>query len=86
MLTVDRLRLLFEAGDLLAAEIVTAPLEPGPAPRWSCQFRRRNGARVALALNRKRQGQEVVRVFNSLDAAFSACRSIGFRAVTVQES
>jgi len=40
---------------------------------------------VALALNRKRQGQEVVRVFNSLDAAFSACRSIGFRAVTVQE-
>lgn len=86
MMTLDRLRLLFEAGDLLAAEIVTAPLEPGPAPRWICQFRRRNGARVGLALNRKRQGQEVVRVFNSLDAAFAACRSVGFRAVTVTES
>lgn len=83
MMTIDRLRLLFEAGDLLAADIVPAPLEPGPAPRWCCEFRRRNGARVALTLNRKHQGREVPRVFNSLDAAFSACRSVGFRAATV---
>lgn len=83
MMTIDRLRLLFEAGDLLAADIVPAPLEPGPAPRWCCEFRRRNGAQVALALNRKHQGREVPRVFNSLDAAFSACRSVGFRAATV---
>jgi len=28
---LDQLRLLFDAGTLMAAEIVTAPLEPGPA-------------------------------------------------------
>ena len=83
MMTLDRLRLLFEAGDLLAAEIVTAPLEPGPAARWCCEFRRRNGTRVGLALNRKREGREVPRIFNSLDAAFAACQSVGFRAATV---
>ncbi|MCL1477421.1 hypothetical protein MIH18_05665 [Marinobacter sp. M3C] len=83
---LDQLRLLFEAGTLMAADIVPAPLEPGPAPRWCCQFRRRNGATVALDLNRKRQGMEVVRIFNSLDAAFSACQAVGFRAVTVHQS
>lgn len=80
---LDQLRLLFEAGNLLAAEIVPAPLEPGPAPRWCCQFRRRNGATVTLDLNRKRHGSDQVRIFNTLDAAFSACRSVGFRGVTV---
>jgi len=86
IIRLDQLRLLFEAGNLMAAEIVPAPLEPGPAPRWSCQFRRRNGATVTLDLNRKRQGAEVVRIFNSLDAAFSACQAVGFRAVTVHQN
>jgi len=80
---LDQLRLLFEAGNLTRAEIVPAPLEPGPSPRWSCQFRRQNGATVSLDLNRKRHGSDQVRIFNSLDAAFSACRSVGFQAVTV---
>lgn len=80
---LDQLRLLFEAGNLMAAEIVTAPLEPGPDPRWSCQFKRRNGATVTLDLNRKHQGAEVVRIFNSLDAAFRACQQVGFKAVNV---
>lgn len=83
---MDQLKLLFEAGDLITADILTAPLEPGPAPRWCCQFRRRNGARVSLELNRKHLGTGQVRIFNSLDAAFSACRSVGFRAVTVTET
>lgn len=82
---MDQLKLLFEAGDLLSAEIVSAPLEPGPAPRWCCQFRRRNGARVSLELNRKQHGAGQVRIFNSLDAAFSACRSVGFREVKVHQ-
>lgn len=82
---IGELRLLFDAGDLVAAEIVPAPLEPGPAPRWSCQFRRRNGATVALELIRKHHGSHQVRIFNTLDAAFSACRSLGFRSVTVIE-
>jgi len=80
---LDQLRLLFEAGALTRAEIVPAPLEPGPAPRWSCQFAHRNGATVSLDLNRKRQGADQVRIFNSLDAAFSACRSVGFREAKV---
>lgn len=83
---LDQLRLLFEAGNLMAAEIVPAPMEPGPVPRWSCQFRRRNGTTVVLDLNRKRQGADQVRIFNSLDAAFATCRSVGFRAVTVHQS
>ena len=80
---LDQLHLLFDAGTLMAAEIVPAPLEPGPAPRWSCQFRRSNGATVTLDLNRKRQGTDQVRIFNSLDDAFSTCQAVGFRAVTV---
>jgi len=80
---LEQLRLLFEAGNLMGAEIVPAPLEPGPAPRWSCQFRRRNGATVTLDLNRKHQGSDQVRIFNSLDAAFSVCRSVGFREAKV---
>jgi len=75
---LDQLRLLFDAGNLMAAEIV-------PAPRWSCQFRRRNGARLTLDLNRKRHGTDQVRIFNSLDAAFSACQAVGFRAATVHQ-
>jgi len=83
---LDQLRLLFDAGNLMAADIVVAPLETGPAPRWSCQFRRRNGARVTLDLNRKRHGLDQVRIFNSLDAAFSACQAVGFRAVMVHQN
>lgn len=83
---MDQLRLLFEAGDIAQAEIVPAPMEPSDSPQWCCQFRRRNGTKVALDLNRKRHGSDQVRVFNSLDAAFSACRSIGLRVVTVHQS
>jgi hypothetical protein len=83
---LDQLRLLFDAGNLMAADIVPAPLEPGPAPRWSCQFRRRNGATVTLDINRKRNGTDQERIFHSLDAAFSACQGVGFWAVTVHQS
>jgi len=80
---LDQLRLLFDAGDLTRAEIVTAPLERGPSPRWCCQFQRRNGVKATLDLNRKRQGADQVRIFNSLDAAFSACQAVGFKAATL---
>jgi hypothetical protein len=82
---LDQLRLLFEAGDLREAEIVPAPLEPGPVALWCCQFRRRNKAIVTLNLNRKHQGADQVRIFNSLDAAFSACRLVGFGEATVRQ-
>lgn len=75
---VDQLRLLFEAGDLQSCTLLPAVMEPGPAPRWSLHVKRRNGALVALCLNRKRDGEEVVRIFHSLDAAFQAAREIGF--------
>ena len=82
---MDELKLMFEDGDLIAAEIVAAPLEPGPAQRWCCPFRRRNGTRIALKLNRKQQDRNQVRIFNSLDGAFSACHAVGFRFMTVSE-
>ena len=75
---VDQLRLLFEAGDLQSCTLLPAVMEPGPAPRWSLHVKRRNGALVALCLNRKQNGAEVARVFHSLDAAFQAAREIGF--------
>jgi hypothetical protein len=80
---LDQLRLLFDAGNLKSAEIVPAPMEPGPVPRWCCQFDQRNGVKVSLELNRKRHGSHQVRIFNTLDAAFSACRSVGFLEVKV---
>lgn len=81
---VDQLRLLFEAGDLQACTLLPALLEAGPAPRWSLHVKRRNGALVALCLNRKRNGVPVDRVFHSLDAAFQAAREIGFIEVRVR--
>ena len=81
---LDQLRLLFEAGDLQSCTLYPAPLEPGPAPRWSLHVKRRNGALVVLCLNRKRAGALQARVFHSLDAAFQAAREIGFIEVRVR--
>ena len=75
---VDQLRLLFEAGDLQSCVLLPPTFELGPSPRWSLHVKRRNGALVALCLNRKRDGVEQERVFHSLDAAFAAAREIGF--------
>jgi hypothetical protein len=86
MMRMDQLRLLFDSGDLENATVVAAPLEPGPAPRWICEFKRRNGVREAISLNRKHQGKNRIRVFNSLDAAYSACASIGFRSAKIVTS
>ena len=83
MMRIDQLRLLFDAGDLVNATVVTAPLEPGPADRWIVEFQRRNGVKETIALNRKRNGQDQVRIFNSLDAAFSACQSVGFTGAKI---
>lgn len=75
---LDQLRLLFEAGDLQTALILPALLDVATAPRWELHVKRRNGAIVPLCLNRKHQGTEQTRIFNTLDAAFSAAREIGF--------
>lgn len=77
---LDQLRLLFDAGDLQSCVLLPAILEPepGPAPRWNLHVKRRNGALVALCLNRKVNGTEQPRIFHSLDAAFVAAREIGF--------
>lgn len=81
---LDQLRLLFEAGDLQTALILPAVLDAAAAPRWELHVKRRNGALVALCLNRKRNGAEQVRIFNTLDAAFQAARDIGFIEVRVR--
>jgi hypothetical protein len=83
MMRIDKLKLLFDAGDLTTSEIVTAPLEPGPDLKWIVEFRRRNGAKEAIALNRKKNGADQVRIFSSLDGAFRACHSVGFKAAKV---
>lgn len=75
---LDQLRLLFDAGDLQSCVLLPALLETGPAPRWNLHVKRRNGALVALCLNRKVNGAEQARIFNTLDAAFTSAREIGF--------
>lgn len=81
---VDQLRLLFDAGDLQSCVLLPAILESGPAPRWNLHVKRRNGALVALCLNRKRDGVEQARIFHSLDAAFQAAREIGFQEARIR--
>ncbi|GGB55023.1 hypothetical protein GCM10011502_29980 [Oceanisphaera marina] len=81
---IDQLRLLFDAGDLQSCVLLPAVLDAGPAPRWVLHVKRRNGALVALCLNRKKNGVEVERLFHSLDAAFQAARDIGFIEVRVR--
>ena len=81
---LDQLRLLFDAGDLQSALILPAMLESAAAPRWELHVKRRNGALVPLCLNRKRNGAEQVRIFNTLDAAFQAARDIGFLEARVR--
>ena len=81
---VDQLRLLFDAGDLQSCVLLPAILESGPAPRWNLHVKRRNGALVALCLNRKVNGEEQPRIFHSLDAAFAAAREIGFLEARVR--
>lgn len=81
---LDQLRLLFEAGDLQTAMILPAMLDASSAPRWELHVKRRNGALVALCLNRKYNGAEQVRIFNTLDAAFSTAVEIGFLEARVR--
>ena len=84
-LNLEKLRTHFDAGDLTSAAICPAVMEPGPTPCWIAQFKRRNGATIVLELDKRRNGRPMQRVFKSLDAAYSACRNIGFREVKIRE-
>ena len=65
------LRLLFEAGDLVEAKIMPAPMEEG----WILEFTRRNGDRVNLT--KWRTGTP--KVMKRLDTVKGCLRDIGFK-------
>ena len=75
---LEELKSYFDAGDLLSATICPAPLEPGPDPCWIVQFKKKNGAILVMDLDKKVGGEYKQRIFKSLDAAFSACKNVGF--------
>lgn len=77
MYNIDKLRTHFDAGDLTSALICPAPLTPGASPCWIVIVKRQNGQQVALQKDREKHPGNP-RIFKSLDAAFSACHSIGF--------
>lgn len=82
---LEQLRTHFDAGDLTSAMVCPAVMEPGPASRWIAQFKRRNGVVVVMELDKLRNGRPTQRIFKSLDAAYSACKNVGFREVKIRE-
>lgn len=71
MLELRDLRTHFNAGDLVQADVVPAPMEKG----WILTFTRRNGETVYLSLSRS----EKPRVMKRLDTCQDVLRDIGFR-------
>ncbi len=84
-MNLEQLRTHFDAGDLTSATVCPAVMEPGPAPRWIAQFKRRNGVVIVMELDKRRNGRPMHRIFKSLDAAYSACKNVGFREVKIRE-
>lgn len=82
---LDKLRVYFEAGDLVSA-LVTPAFSDGKG--WLLQVKRQNGVMLTMQLDKKKsvgaagfQNQE--RIFKSIDAAVKSAESIGFREVKV---
>ena len=71
------LALLFEAGNLTAASIVRYPM----GNQWALQFKRKGGSPVVMSSQRSE-----VRLFKTLDSAFSAAKQLGFLTATITKS
>lgn len=71
----EKAELWFDAGNLLAAEVHPAPMEPG----YIIQLRHRQGGVEPMSVARSPR----VKVYRTADAALSDARKIGFQTVTV---
>lgn len=72
----DKARTLFEAGALMACEVVPAPME---GAGWALVIVGRDSRKDPLETTRKGQ----IRYFRTLDAAAREAGIIGFRNVTL---
>ncbi len=64
----------FDAGALLGARIVRAPMAAG----WVSEVKRKNGGYVGI--ERQRGG---VRIHKTIDAAYSTLEQVGFRSAVI---
>lgn len=71
MLDLSTLRIHFNAGDLVQAEVVPAPMQDG----WMLAFKRQNGEEVILTRARTTRP----RVIKRLDTVKDLLTEIGFR-------
>ncbi|MFY8352931.1 hypothetical protein AAEU29_20495 [Pseudoalteromonas sp. SSM20] len=82
---LEKLRVYFEAGDLISA-LVTPAFSDGKG--WLLQVKRQNGVVLTMQLDKKKSlgatgFREQERVFKSIDAAVKSAESIGFKEVKV---
>lgn len=72
VLELTALRIYFDAGDLVEAQVLPAPMEKG----WMLLFTRKNG--VEVFLTRKRSDKP--KVMKSLDTVQNTLAEIGFQS------
>lgn len=76
VLELSDLRVYFDAGDLVQAQVLPAPMEKG----WMLSFTRKNGDEVYLT----RKRSSTPKVIKRLDTVQTALSDIGFRSADWQ--
>lgn len=71
-LELSSLRIYFDAGDLVQAQVVPAPMEKG----WMLSFTRKNGDEIFLT----RKRSKTPKVMKRLDTVQATLSEIGFRS------
>uniref|UniRef100_A0A486XFR3 Uncharacterized protein n=1 Tax=Rheinheimera sp. BAL341 TaxID=1708203 RepID=A0A486XFR3_9GAMM len=81
---LEQLKMHYEAGDLKIAVIYRDKFEGDKIPGWVTKFIKHNGVCLTLELEKGRDGIRCKRTFKSLNAAFAACKRVGFTEVDVK--
>lgn len=81
---LEHLKLHYEAGDLKNAVICRDKFEGDETACWITKFIKHNGVCLTLELEQGRGDIRCKRTFKSLNAAFAACKRVGFTEVDVK--
>lgn len=79
----EQLKMYYEAGDLKNAVICRDKFEGDETPVWITKFIKHNGVCLTLELDKGINGNRSKRTFKSLNAAYAACKKVGFREVDI---
>ena len=82
---LEHLKLHYEAGDLKNAVICRDKFEGDETAGWITKFIKHNGVCVTLELEKGSNACRSKRTFKSLNAAFAACKRVGFSEVDIVE-